>query len=82
MSDKPLDAIASLAASQLVTSSILSELVPQLMRSGALTADQARDVYEQALLAIETQRGQVGAEAHYVFDAARELIEEHLRKPR
>jgi hypothetical protein len=70
-----LDAVA---ASGLMSAAVLAALVSGLIRKGALTNAEAREIYEQALLMLEAQQ----AEAPYsqaVFEAARELIEQHLR---
>jgi hypothetical protein len=73
---EPLD---SVAASQLATAAILAALVPVLARKGLLTDDEVRELYEHALLMIEEGQG-VSDEAAPIFAAARELIEQHLRR--
>lgn len=70
--------IDAVAASDLVNGAVLSSLIPLLTRKGVITPDEAREVYEQALLLLET--AQVGSPAsREVFEIARELIEKQLR---
>lgn len=73
---EPLD---SVAASQLASAAILAALVSALTRKGVLTDSEVRELYEHALLMIEEGQGD-SPEAELVFAAARELIEEHLRR--
>jgi hypothetical protein len=69
------------AASNLVSASILSALMVALREKGILTQDEVREVYERSLLSIETAQTQSPHSAD-LFEAARELIEEHLRAER
>ncbi len=66
-------------ASILATEAVLHSLVVILVKRGSLTYDEARDVYEQALLLLET--AQSTAPEDSVLKLARERIEGHLRKP-
>lgn len=68
--------VLSAGAVALSTSSILAALVSFMQRRGELTADEVREIYEDALLSIEG--GQMDDDSG-VFAAARELIEMHLR---
>lgn len=72
------DPLESVAASELVSSALIASLIPTLVERGVLTSEDARDVYENALLMIETQQGDEPA-VQRIYEAARELIEAHLR---
>lgn len=72
-----MDKVDAIAASNLASAAILSTLVLALQRKGLLSDDDVREVYESALQLLEEQRG--GYAMHVVIDAARDLIEEHLR---
>lgn len=76
MSDN-LDPLEAVAASELVTSALVASLIPVLVERGILSAQDAREVYETALLLIETQQADDSA-AQRVYEAAREAIESHL----
>lgn len=69
-------AVLSAGAVALSSSSILAALVAFLQRRGDLAPDEVREIYEDALLALE--EGQMDDDSG-VFAAARELIEMHLR---
>jgi glycerol-3-phosphate O-acyltransferase len=73
-----LDPLESVAASELVSSALIASLIPTLVERGVLTSEDAQDVYENALLMIETQQGSEPA-IQRIYEAARELIEAHLR---
>jgi hypothetical protein len=68
--------VLSAGAVALSSSSILASLVAFMRRRGDLTADEVREIYEDALLGLE--EGQMDDDSG-VFAAARELIEMHLR---
>jgi hypothetical protein len=70
-----LDAVA---ASALSTGALLAALVSGLIRKGVLATDEGREIYEQALLMLEAQQADA-PHSQAVFEAARELIEQHLR---
>jgi hypothetical protein len=76
MSD--LDPLESVAASELVSASLLAALIPALVNRGILSPQDANEIYENALLMIEMQQGADPA-VQRVYEAARELIEAHLR---
>ena len=73
-----LDPLESVAASELVSSALIASLIPTLVERGVLTSEDAQDVYENALLMIETQQGDEPA-VQRICEAARELIETRLR---
>lgn len=74
----PLTPLDSVAATELANGSILASLVSALHRKGLLSEEEVREVYETALLLLEEQQG-TQPEIADIFDAARELIEQHLR---
>jgi hypothetical protein len=73
-----LDPLESVAASELVSASMLASLIPALVNRGALSPQDANEIYENALMMIEMQQGADPA-VQRVYEAARELIEMHLR---
>lgn len=73
-----LDPLESVAASELVSSSLLAALIPALVNRGVLTQQDATEIYENALMLLEMQQGADPAVQH-VYETARELIEAHLR---
>jgi hypothetical protein len=72
LSDVQLAAAASLMASALEAATIQS-----LIRNRLITNEEGREIYEQALLILETN--QTRSSSRVVFEAAREMIEEHLQ---
>jgi hypothetical protein len=75
---KEFDLLDAVAASGLMSAAVLSALVSGLIRKGALTNADGREIYEQALLMLEAQQAEA-PHSQPVFKAARELIEQHLR---
>jgi len=73
-----LTPLESVAASGLVSASLIASLIPTLVDRGVLSAQDAREVYEQALRRLETQRSSEPA-MQRIYEAAREMIEAHLR---
>lgn len=73
--DPRLDAIA---ASDLVSASVLASLVGTLAGKGILTDDETREIYEQALLLLESHQGE-DTDMAPIFEATREIIEAQLR---
>jgi hypothetical protein len=73
--DSRLDAIA---ASDLVSASVLAALVGMLGAKGVLSDEEVREVYEQALYLLETHQGDE-EETAPIYEAAREIIEAQLR---
>ena len=52
-----LDPLESVAASGLVSASLIAALIPALVDTGVLSPRGAREIYENALLMIETHQG-------------------------
>lgn len=73
-----LGPLESIAASELVSASLIASLIPTLVDRGVFTAQEAREIYENALLLIEMQQGNEPA-LQCIYEAAREMIEAHLR---
>lgn len=73
-----LGPLESIAASELVSASLMASLIPTLVDAGVLTPRGAREIYENALLLIETQQGNEPG-TQRVYEAAREIIESRLR---
>lgn len=75
---EPDPRIDALAASELVSSSLLASLVGMLGAKGILSDGEVRDVYEQALFLLDQHQGNE-PELKAVYQAAREIIEAELR---
>lgn len=69
-------AVLSAGAVALSNSATLAALIIHLKRIGVLTDELEREIYEDALTMLE---GAQGDDDSGVFEAARELIEQHLR---
>jgi hypothetical protein len=52
-------------------------MIQTLIRNHLITNEEGHEIYEQALLMLETN--QTRSSAPVEFEAARELIEQHLR---
>ncbi len=72
---EPLEAIV---ASELASASLFASLVPALVNAGALSSRGAREIYENALLLIETRQGSEPG-MQRIYEVAREIIESRLR---
>lgn len=70
--------ISAIAASDLVSASVLASLLEMLGARGILSDAEVREVYEQALYLLEQQQGSDTAAAD-IYQAAREIIEAQLR---
>lgn len=76
MTDDPrIDAVA---ASDLVSASVLASLIGMLGAKGILSDDEVREVYEQALFLLEQQQC-TDEDMAPIYEAAREIIEEQLK---
>ncbi|CAM5545479.1 hypothetical protein ATER59S_04407 [Aquamicrobium terrae] len=73
--DPRIDAVA---ASDLVSASVLASLIGTLAGKGVLTDDETREIYEHALLLLESRQG-IDPETAPIYEAAREIIEAQLR---
>ena len=67
----------AVAASGLASAAILAALVQALLEKTVLSTEEAREIYEAALLMIEERQADAG-DAVEVFAMARAVIEEHL----
>lgn len=75
-----LDMLEAVTASNLVSGATLSALVQALSAKGVFSPQEVREIYENALLMLESAQTTSPASQN-VFAAARELIEQHLRPP-
>lgn len=75
---KHLSPLHAATASSLMAGALQAALIQILLRKKMITDEEGREIYEQALLMLETS--QALSSSHEVFEAARELIEQHLRK--
>jgi hypothetical protein len=73
-----LDPLDSVTASTLVSASIIAALIPSLVNRGVLSPQDVNEIYENALLMIETRQGN-DPSVRPIYEAARELIETHLK---
>jgi hypothetical protein len=73
-----LDPLESVAASELVSSALIASLIPALVERGVITPHDAHEIYENALLCIETLQADEPA-VERIFQVARQLIETRLR---
>ena len=81
MDDENTFKINSVAASGLVSSSVLAALVGALGAKGVLSDDDVHDIYDEALLSLEAQQAQSDTpEMDEVYEAARRIIEMPLRE--
>lgn len=76
MTDDRIDAIA---ASDLVSASVLASLIGMLGAKSILSERETREVYEQALFLLEQQQPADHPEVASIYEAAREIIEAQLR---
>lgn len=74
-----MDKVDCIAASDMVSASVLAALVARLRRIGLFSAEDEREVYEHALLLLEERAAESPPEMQPVMAAAREVIEEQLR---
>jgi hypothetical protein len=73
-----MDKVDAIAASGLVSASILAALVQMLAARGVLSDADTREIYQAALDLIAVQERSM-PDARQVCAAAREVIEAHLR---
>jgi hypothetical protein len=69
-----LDPLESIAASELVSASLLAALIPALVNRGVLTQQDTNEISENALMTLEMQQGADPA-VQRVYETARELID-------
>ncbi|SFJ56993.1 hypothetical protein [Aerobium aerolatum] len=77
MEDDPR--IPAIAASDLVSASVLASLIGMLGAKGILSDEEIHEIYERALLLLEEQQGDDSDELAKVYEAARSIIEAQLR---
>jgi hypothetical protein len=75
---KNLTAQQVITASSLMAGALQAALIQSMIRKNIFTDEEGHEIYEQALLMLETS--QALCSSPEVFEAARELIEQHLRK--
>lgn len=61
-----------------MTSVLVASLIPTLVERGVLTPRDAREIYENARLMIESAQSN-DPDLKRIYETARELIEAHLR---
>jgi hypothetical protein len=74
---KDLSALELATASSLMAGALQAALIQSMIRKNIITEEEGHEIYEQALLMLETN--QTVSSSPDVFEAARELIEQHLR---
>lgn len=74
-----MDKVDYVAASDMVSASVLAALVARLRAMGIFTSQDEHEIYEHALLLIEERAAGSPPEMAGVMAAAREVIEEQLR---
>ncbi|MEH2589958.1 hypothetical protein V1273_003797 [Bradyrhizobium sp. AZCC 1721] len=74
---KELSALELAIASSLMAGAMQAAMLQSMVRNNLITAEEGHEIYEQALLMLETN--QTMTSSPDVFEAARELIEQHLR---
>jgi hypothetical protein len=75
---KELSALELAIASSLMAGALQAAMIQSMIRKNIITDEEGHEIYEQALLMLETSQGVCSSPE--VFEAARELIEQHLRK--
>lgn len=68
----------ALAGSCLSSSACFAALMVLLMKKGIITEDEEREIYEDALMMLESGQGD-DAMTNKVYELAREVIEAQLR---
>lgn len=76
MSDDPR--VEALAASELVSSSLLASLVGMLEAKGILSDHEVREIYEQALFLLE-QHHDAEPALGTIYEAARAILQAEMR---
>lgn len=74
---KDLSGLELAIASSLMAGAMQAAMIQSMVRNNIITGEEGREIYEQALLMLETKQTATSSPA--VFEAARELIEEHFR---
>jgi hypothetical protein len=76
---KELSSLDLAIASSLMAGAMQAAMIQSMVRNKLITDAEGHEIYEQALLMLETK--QTVTSSPVVFEAARELIEQHLRSP-
>ena len=76
---KNLTAHQVVIASSLMAGALQAATIQSMVRKGIITDEEGHEIYEHALLMLETS--QAVCSSPEAFEAARELIEQHLRRP-
>ena len=76
---KDLTAQQVITASSLMAGALQAALIQSLIRKKVISDEEGHEIYEHALLMLEAS--QAVCSSPDVFEAARELIEQHLRTP-
>jgi hypothetical protein len=76
---KELSPLELAIASSLMAGAMQAAMIQSMVRNKIITDEEGHEIYEQALLMLETN--QTMTSSPDVFEAARELIEQHLRSP-
>ena len=66
-------------APSLMAGALQAATIQSMVRKNLITDEEGHEIYEQALLMLETS--QAVSSSSDVIEAARELIERHLRRP-
>ena len=74
---KELSPLELAIASSLMTGAMQAAMIQSMVRNKLISDAEGHEIYEQALLMLETN--QTASSSPVVFEAARELIEQHLR---
>ena len=74
---KELSPLELAIASSLMAGAMQAAMIQSMVRNKLITDAEGHEIYEQALLMLETN--QTASTSPVVFEAARELIEQHLR---
>ena len=75
---KELSPLELAIASSLMAGAMQAAMIQSMVRNKVITDQEGQEIYEQALLMLETSQGQFSSPD--VFEAAREMIEQHLRR--
>ena len=77
---KDLNALQVVSASSLMAGALQAALIQTLIRKNIISNQEGREIYEQALLLLESFQTTPSSQA--VFEADREMIEPHLESQR
>lgn len=75
-----MDKSDGIAASGMVSAAVLASMVQMLVVKGVLTPEEVHEVYDTALFMLEKQQSAAGSDMDGVYAAARQVIEEMLKR--